>query len=544
MARPALTVIGLDSATFDVVDPLVEGGDLPHLARLLERGASGVLRSTTHPLTPHAWSTMVTGVNAGRHGIWDFTERDATGYGLRLINGSYRRAPALWDRLAAAGRRAGVVNVPFSWPAPELDGGFAIAGMDASFREQGMTAPASLYAELRERFGPLELDHSYPLRNGRIDLDLVRRAAEQKVQAALWLAERFDPELLFVVFMAADHVQHLGWREWEERGAESAVAGAYRILDEAVGALVEHAGGGDVLVVSDHGAGALDGVVNLNAWLAREGYLTYAGAGERLGGQLFEKAFQLRKRLPKRLRSAVKNRATGLREKVYEQRTGHSVIDWAQTRAFSYGTFGNIIVNVRGRESEGTVEPGEEYERVRERDRRPRDGAARSRGRADRRRRAPARGPLRGAGARQGPRPADRVRRVRLARQGQRQEARGLALGHDRGRARQRARLRGQPPARGPVRARRPVGRAGAAHARRDPGHRPDRRSTCSASRCRRSSRAGSSPRRSTRRSSTRARPPTTTASSRSTRSARRAATARARPDEVEERLRGLGYLE
>ena len=76
---PALTVIGLDSATFDVVDPLVEGGDLPNLARLLERGASGVLRSTTHPLTPHAWSTMVTGVNAGRHGIWDFTERGRDG---------------------------------------------------------------------------------------------------------------------------------------------------------------------------------------------------------------------------------------------------------------------------------------------------------------------------------------------------------------------------------------------------------------------------------------------------------------------------------
>ena len=162
MARPALTVIGLDSATFDVVDPLVEGGDLPHLARLLERGASGVLRSTTHPLTPHAWSTMVTGVNAGRHGIWDFTERDATGYGLRLINGSYRRAPALWDRLAAAGRRAGVVNVPFSWPAPELDGGFAIAGMDASFREQGMTAPASLYRRAARALRPARARSQLP----------------------------------------------------------------------------------------------------------------------------------------------------------------------------------------------------------------------------------------------------------------------------------------------------------------------------------------------------------------------------------------------
>jgi predicted AlkP superfamily phosphohydrolase/phosphomutase len=239
MAAPALTVIGLDAATFDVVDPLLEAGRLPNLGRLLERGASGVLRSTTHPLTPHAWSTMVTGVNAGRHGIWDFTERDDSGYGLRLINGSYRRAPALWDRLAAAGRRAGIVNIPFTWPAPDLDGGFAIAGMDASFREQGMTAPASLFGELRSRLGAFELDHSYPLKDGLIDLDGVRRAAEQKVAAALWLAERFSPELLFVVFMAADHVQHLGWAEWEEqRGAESAVAGTYRILDEAVGALV------------------------------------------------------------------------------------------------------------------------------------------------------------------------------------------------------------------------------------------------------------------------------------------------------------------
>jgi predicted AlkP superfamily phosphohydrolase/phosphomutase len=365
MPAPALTIIGLDAATFDVVDPLVEAGQLPNLARMLENGAAGVLRSTTHPLTPHAWSTLVTGVNAGRHGIWDFTERDETGYGLNLINGSYRRAPALWDILASAGRGAGVINVPFTWPAPELAGGFAIAGMDAAFREHGMTAPASLYAELQERLGPFVLDHSYPLRDGRIDLDLVRRAAEQKVESALWLAERFDPELLFVVFMAADHVQHLGWREWEERGLESAVAGTYRILDEAVGALAEHAAGGDVLVVSDHGAGRLDGVVNLNAWLAQEGYLAYAAAGSRLGGELFERAFQLRRKLPAGLRRAVKRRATGLREKVYEQRAGHSTIDWTRTRAFSYGTFGNVVLNVRGREAQGTVEPGDEYERLR-----------------------------------------------------------------------------------------------------------------------------------------------------------------------------------
>jgi predicted AlkP superfamily phosphohydrolase/phosphomutase len=365
VSTPALTVIGLDAATFDVVDPLLETGSLPNLAGLLETGTAGVLRSTTHPLTPHAWATMVTGVNAGRHGIWDFTERDETGYRLRLINGSYRRAPAVWDRLASAGRRVGLVNIPFTWPAPEVPG-FAIAGMDASAREHGMTHPAGLLSELRERFGAIELDHRFPLdQDGRIDLDFVRRACEQKVETTLWLAERFEPELLFVVFMAADHIHHLAWTDWEERGVESAVANVYRMLDEAVGSLTSELDGGDVLVVSDHGGGSLRGVVNLNAWLEQVGFLSYVRRGGRLDRKLMDALFEARRRLPKRLRYAVKQRAAALRERAYS-REEYSVVDWARTRAFAYGNFGNVIVNVRGRERQGVVEPGEEYERVRE----------------------------------------------------------------------------------------------------------------------------------------------------------------------------------
>jgi predicted AlkP superfamily phosphohydrolase/phosphomutase len=367
-AAPTLTVIGLDAATFDVIDPLLAEGQLPAIAALLERGSRGVLRSTTHPLTPTAWSTMVTGVGAGRHGMWDFSARDESGYRLYPVNGSYRRAPAVWDLLTQAGRRTGVVNVPFTWPAPSVDG-FSLAGLDASARDDGMAFPDGLLAELRSRFGQLELDHRFPLGDdGVVDLDQVRRAAEQKVALTLWLAERFEPELLWVVFMAADHIHHLCWPEWELEGSASRVAEVYRILDEAVGALVEHAAGHDVMLVSDHGGGALDGVVNLNAWLAREGFLEYVGAQggiarADLGRRAFAQAFALRRRLPKGLRRAVKQRVPGLRERAYELRS-YSAIDWSRTRAFAYGTFGNIVLNVRGREAQGIVEPGAEYERV------------------------------------------------------------------------------------------------------------------------------------------------------------------------------------
>lgn len=364
MAAPKLTVIGLDAGTFDVIDPLVEAGRLPNIARVLRDGTSGVLRSTTHPLTPHAWSTMVTGVNAGRHGIWDFMERGESGYELRLINGSYRRAPALWDRLARAGHRVGLVNIPFTWPAPHVDG-FAIAGMDAGGREKGMTYPPELVDELRQRFGAPELDHRFPVtKEGHADIDFVRRAAEQKVETALWLTERFQPELLWVVFMAADHIHHIAWPDWEERGVESSVAATYDVLDEAVGRLVDAASGNDVLLVSDHGGGSLAGVVNLNAWLAREGYLSYTPRRTGLGRKLRDEVIARRRHLPRWVRYRVKQRAGGLRDRLYE-REQYSVIDWPRTRAFSYGSFGSIVVNLRGRERDGTVARGEEYERVR-----------------------------------------------------------------------------------------------------------------------------------------------------------------------------------
>ena len=117
------------------------------------------------------------------------------------------------------------------------------------------------------------------------------------------------------------------------------------------------------MLVSDHGGGELRGVVNLNAWLHSIGLLAFAEGSTERSRQAVDRLFALRRHVPESVRSAAKQRLPGLRERAYRQ-SRYTVVDWSGTQAFAYGTFGNIVINVRGREAHGTVEPGDEYRRV------------------------------------------------------------------------------------------------------------------------------------------------------------------------------------
>ncbi len=70
-------ILGLDGATFDVLLPRVERGQMPNLAALLEGGTWGGLQSTTPPFSAQAWVSMATGKNQGKHGVVDFWEHAA-----------------------------------------------------------------------------------------------------------------------------------------------------------------------------------------------------------------------------------------------------------------------------------------------------------------------------------------------------------------------------------------------------------------------------------------------------------------------------------
>src|SRR5262249_25889092 len=97
-------ILGWDGATFDLIRPWVAQGKLPTIARLMERGVHGPLRSTLPPMTFPAWTSFMTGKNQGKHGIFDFMRRQPGKYDLEFVNGGQRHGPTFWEILSAAGK--------------------------------------------------------------------------------------------------------------------------------------------------------------------------------------------------------------------------------------------------------------------------------------------------------------------------------------------------------------------------------------------------------------------------------------------------------
>jgi predicted AlkP superfamily phosphohydrolase/phosphomutase len=123
--------------------------------------------------------------------------------------------------------------------------------------------------------------------------------------------------------------------------------------------------------MSDHGAGKLHAMVNLNRWLANEGHLTFVeGQGAYRRSSLINRVATAYKRyLPVSWRAWIRRSLPGsfksAKEKM-ESQLFASAIAWQKTRVYSLGACGNIFINLKGREPAGTVEAGSEYEALRD----------------------------------------------------------------------------------------------------------------------------------------------------------------------------------
>lgn len=358
---------------------------MPNLARLVAGGAAGALASTVPPISAAAWITFLTGQNPGRHGVYQFRKMDMRQYGGyrdEFATSQDYVGRSFIELAGQRGRRVAAIGIPMTYP-PFPVNGFLVSGFPRPFGPQAHAYPPAK-AEALGRWDEVQDSFNFTLSAAKtVETSdyWVRKYTDISLQA---LAEEpFD--LFLVVWNSTDNIPHLFWKytdpafpAYDPTGAPQfgqVINHQYEVADGEIGrilAALPDLEQTTVLVMSDHGMGPHPHLqVNFGAWLADQGWLTRKQSAGSQPSLLSRTVGQVRRRLPRQWMERLRGRMpAGLRADLYARQMNLDQIDWAETAAYRLKVFPSvegIVLNVRGRQAEGVVDPGPPYEALRDR---------------------------------------------------------------------------------------------------------------------------------------------------------------------------------
>lgn len=384
-------VIGLDGADFSLIKPWVAEGKLPTIAKFMAEGTFGRLKSTPDALSPAAWTSFATGKNPGSHGIYNFMDLIPGTLQLRYYDATCRDGDAVWNTVNKNGKTTAVLNIPMTYPADPVNGVMLSGWTAPSVTSKGFSHPPELIETILQEHGdfPLFPTVKKHIVAGRPDLGIrdLHYDINIKESVSLKLQKKKDWDLFVTFFIHTDQVQHYYWHCMDEQHPEyskdanekygSAIFDIYNKCDKII---ENHMQGIDddvtVILMSDHGNGPNHGAVQyLPCWLKDMGFAVHKDTKKDTSllspllrlriffNKLLKWGYNLlNKRLPIKAKSFLNALMPGLRDKV-ESSWRFSAYDWSRTKVFFHY---EPRINLKGREPYGIVNPGKEYEEVRD----------------------------------------------------------------------------------------------------------------------------------------------------------------------------------
>lgn len=389
----------MDGASPDLIERWMD--DLPNLKKIKENGVFGSLNSTIPPFSCPAWNCFMTGKNPGKIGIFDFQvglgQFDVSSYPA-IVNLTYQDSLSFWDIISDVGLKVGIVNVPLTYPPTELNG-FMVSGFLTPPDATDYTYPEELRDEIY-RFIPnyeptefVEMTAPELMRRreeGFLDANSLCIENTSRISDYLLRNKRWD--VFVTVFTPLDRLQHYFWHHMDENHPkyDESQAQKYRnvikdfyqkldgIIGELEGKLDEET---NIIIMSDHGFGPAYGYFHINNFLRESGFLSVEKPGRikvfsnyilkgskhllrfiaKLGilelpfikGAILGEKSWIRKLTPKNIKL----------EHPYMRSRSFLDIDWKNTKAYAFGN-NKIFINLKGRESKGIIEEGDEYEKI------------------------------------------------------------------------------------------------------------------------------------------------------------------------------------
>lgn len=370
--RNRTVLIGLDAASPDLLLAGCESGEFPNLARLRDRGAWGIVTGLPGFGSGALWPSVSMGVTPAKHGRYFYKQFDPTTYQVERFDQTGYHATPVWDSISAAGGRVALFDVPQAGFSRKLNGIQTVDWLVHDVVYGGLfTDPPELSAELIGRFGADPVPKC-DLPGGRTAAEhaqlrdqLVARAG-QRADCTVHFLERERWDLLFTTFAEPHCIGHQAWHlrdpahpmhdpEIAARVGDP-VRDVYAAIDAGIGRIAAVAGDQTDLIVlsatgmcSNYGGNhLLDLVLRRLEGLEPTRPLAWVTRSKQL----------LKPRLPRQLRKRWRNQVLNVQEAA-------SRADRRRRRYFALphnDLAGAVRVNLIGRESQGCVAPGREYD--------------------------------------------------------------------------------------------------------------------------------------------------------------------------------------
>jgi predicted AlkP superfamily phosphohydrolase/phosphomutase len=348
--RRRVLVVGLDCAPPSVLfhtgaeNSLGLKDQLPNLSRLIDEGCYGPLSSSIPCITVPAWTSMLSSKDPGTLGFYGFRNRADHSYDrMNIATANAIHEKRVWDILSEAGKDSVIVGVPQTYPIQPLKGTLISSFLTPSTQRQ-YTYPSELRYEIDRVLDGQPYDVDVPqFRTEDKDhlLQQIQEMTEKRFAVIKYLLREKPWDFFMFVEIGLDRIHHGMWKYWDpshtkhEPGNpyETSIPDYYRYLDREIGEILGMLDDDTiVMVVSDHGAQAMEGGFVVNEWLRREGWLALLDEPRYEGVVPFEKV----------------------------------EVDWKKTTAWGAGGYyARIFLNVEGREPQGRI-PAHEYEHVRD----------------------------------------------------------------------------------------------------------------------------------------------------------------------------------
>ncbi len=274
--KKKVVVLGIDGVPCSLLKRFIKEGIMPNLAEIVSRGTLVPMTASIPEVSSTSWSTFMTGVNPGEHGIYGFMEVHKETYKWRFPNSTDMKSDTLWDIAGRNKKKSVVLNIPSTYPARELNGILTAGFVALDLKEA--TYPESAYEYLKGIGYRMDVDMQKAKESLGALAEDIDKTFNIRKKAILHFFDNQEWALFIGVITETDRLHHYLWNALEDEGhpQHNFFLNFYKKLDAFIGEVYDRAGDETpFIILSDHGFTPIKKEVYMNSWLREKGYLKF-----------------------------------------------------------------------------------------------------------------------------------------------------------------------------------------------------------------------------------------------------------------------------